>query len=58
MKNMEFADAFMKGALDAWKLAQKHPSLLEYDYLMARSADQLSNDIEKCCKEEANEPIM
>lgn len=49
-----FIDAFMKGAMDAWTLAQMHPSLLEYNYLMARSADRLCNEFKDCYEEETN----
>ena len=45
MTNMEYVEAFMRGALDAWKLAQRHPDLLDSDYLTVRSAEQLANEV-------------
>lgn len=45
MTREEYVEAYMKGVLEAWKMARKHPDLLDNDFLTVRSADEIADEV-------------
>ena len=47
-------EVYLKGAKDAWELAQRYPELLDTDYMTARGVEKLVAEM-NASKEEPHE---
>ena len=48
-------ELYLKGAKDAWELAQRYPELLDTDYMTARGVEKLVAEMDAAFKEEPHE---